>query len=812
MEQDKKFDFSGLNHAQSEAVRCSDGPSLIIAGAGSGKTRVLTYKIAHLIYEGIKPGSILALTFTNKASKEMKERIASMVGPELSSRLWMGTFHSIFIRILRKYAEQIGFSPTFTIYDTSDTRSAVRQCIKELQLDDKVYKPQEVASRISFAKNNLVTAAAYKNNPTAVANDRQAHKGQICDIYELYARKCRVSGAMDFDDILLFMNILLRDYPSVVEELSSRFSHILVDEYQDTNLAQYYIIRKLSALKRNITVVGDDSQSIYGFRGARIQNILNFRKDFPEAREFRLEQNYRSTRTIVDAANSVIAKNTARLPKKCFSEGPQGDKIEVLPSFTEMDEAQNVVNSIAGRIRTCGASYDSFAVLYRTNAQSRTIEEALRRRNLPYRIFAGHSFYERQEIKDVLSYFRLVTNHNDDESLKRIINFPARAIGDTTLGRLFDAARVSGTSLWDTIWSDSLAEYGIREAVQKKMRDFCNLIASFRGKALSEDAYSTAVEIVNLSGVLQSLKSDTSINGQSRLSNVEELLNSIDEFVEGQTEAAVESGAENPVITLADYLENIALMTDYEAADKDKKDDRNRIALMTVHSAKGLEFPYVYIVGMEEKMFPSSMCIESENDIEEERRLFYVALTRAEKCASVSFARSRMKWGERVTNPPSRFLREIDQKYLSQPISKAAGYGSDVEDETDGDDWRSGFFRHSPAARTMSGPASRPAAGPNYRSSSRPVSSHPSGQGRPAREQVVLPPQFSRADHKASADFRPDDPSKMAVGQRVEHDRFGYGVITSVEGSEAGHKVIVDFEVGGIKTLLTKYAKIRIIG
>lgn len=796
METMEKLDLSGLNPAQTSAVEYLDGPSLIIAGAGSGKTRVLTYKIANLLASGVAPGAILALTFTNKASKEMKERISNLVGNEKASRLWMGTFHSVFIRILRKYSDLIGYPASFTVYDTTDTRSAIRQCIKELELDDKTYKPQEVASRISMAKNNLVTASAYRNNPAAIEKDRASKRGMICDIYELYAKKCRTAGAMDFDDILLNMNILLRDHPEVVDELSTRFTHLLVDEYQDTNLAQYYIVRKLSALRRNITVVGDDSQSIYGFRGARIQNIFGFKKDFPEAREFRLEQNYRSSQTIVNAANSVIAKNLDRLPKQCFSKGDQGEKIEVIPSFTEQDEAMSVVSSITSRIRSANASYDSFAILYRTNAQSRAVEEALRKRNLPYRIFAGHSFYERQEIKDTIAYFRLTTNHNDDESLKRIINFPARGIGDTTLGRLYQAARTWNLSIWDTIRRDELTQFDIKEATIRKLRAFCEMIETFGQKAVEEDAYSVSVELLNISGVLQALRADTSIEGQGRVANVEELLNGINEFVDEQAGLAEESGAENPVITLVDYLENVALMTDYEAADK--KDDRNRIALMTVHSSKGLEFPYVYIIGMEEKMFPSSMCIESEKDIEEERRLFYVALTRAEKAASVSFARSRMKWGERVTNPPSRFLYEIDQQYLSQSIKSAAGYGDSVDDDNfrpgEGSrmntrqGWKEGFFRFSPNGTTGTGARSKQSA-----------------------EKVVLPPEFSKSDHKPSADFHPDEPSKLAVGQRIEHERFGYGQVTAIEGSGPMMKVIVDFEKCGSKTLLTKYAKMRII-
>lgn len=792
MGRESKIDFESLNSAQRSAVECTDGPSLIIAGAGSGKTKVLTYKIAYLLERGVKPSSILALTFTNKASKEMKERIAALVGKEKSIRLWMGTFHSIFIRFLRQYADKIGYPPSFTVYDSSDTRSAIKVCIKELQLDEKVYKPADVQSRISYAKNNLVTATAYMNNAVAVQNDMAAKKGRICDIYLRYAEKCKASGVMDFDDILLNMNILLRDHPQVCEELAGCFRYILVDEYQDTNYAQYLIVKKLSASHRNISVVGDDSQSIYGFRGARIQNILNFRKDYPDAKEFKLEQNYRSTRTIVDAANSVISKNRNRLPKTCFSQGAQGEKIEVIKAFTEQEEGSLIAASIAKRIYTDKVSYDSFAVLYRTNAQSRVIEEMLRKRNLPYKIYAGHSFYERAEVKDLLAYFRLLVNPGDDEAFRRAINTPARGIGDTSLKYLADTAKAENCSLWRGLFSDKCEQFGLKAAALNKMRAFANMIQSIRLKVESQDAYSIAVEVVNASGLIASYKQENTIEAQARVENIEELLNSVHEYVEEQTAEAEEMGETGVLVTLGSYLENVALISDLDVAE-DKKDDGNRISLMTVHSSKGLEFPYVYIIGMEENLFPSVGAV-SEADVEEERRLFYVAMTRAEKGLAVSFAGSRFKWGQHTSNAPSRFLREIDPQYLDRVIEEQRSV------------LKSGMFDDDDAWGNMSGLRSktfirRPAA----------VGGRAMDERRAPVERVSVPrPAMSRPIREADPNFVADPVSSLRVGQRVEHDRFGYGVISSIEGAAPNTKAVVNFDQGGEKTLLLKFAKLRI--
>lgn len=758
--------MSELNSAQAEAVRCIKGPSLIIAGAGSGKTKVLIFKIAYLLDQGVHPGAILALTFTNKASREMKDRISAMVGRDKSVRLWMGTFHSIFVRFLRDNAHLIGFPSSFTIYDASDTRSAIRQCIKELQLDEKIYKPNDVASRISLAKNNLITCGSYANNSSLIEIDKSSSKGRVHEIYSLYSKKCFAAGVMDFDDILLYMNILLRDHPEVCEALQNQFDYILVDEYQDTNYAQYLIIKKLSYNKRNITVVGDDSQSIYGFRGARIKNILNFRKDYPEAKEFRLEQNYRSTRTIVGAANSLISHNTNRLKKECFSEGEMGEKIEVISSYTETDEGSAVASSIIDRIYADKASYADFAILYRTNAQSRIIEEMLRRKNLPYKIYAGHSFYERAEVKDMLAYFRLVVNHHDDESLRRVINVPARGIGETSMNCLAAAASSHSISLWEAIHLSDLESFGLKQAAVNKMKSFTSLIDSFSSKVPVTDAYAIASEITAVSGVISSLRADNSIESQSRLENVEELLNSVNEYVEERARSEKELGNEEPLITLQSYLENVSLLTDIDSDDSDPE-DRNRIKLMTAHSSKGLEFPYVYIVGMEENLFPSLGSMSSQDDVEEERRLFYVALTRARKCAAVSFSKSRMKWGQRVNYPPSRFLKEIDDKYFDTSIETQSHVGSFVDIDT---------------PRTTT------------------------------HKTIIIPrPTFSKTVHTASANFAPDNASDFQKGQRVEHDRFGYGTILSLEGESVNKKAIVDFEIGGKKTLLLKYAKLMII-
>ena len=648
--------LEGLNSEQKAAVSCVEGPVLIVAGAGSGKTRVLTSRIAYILEKGCDPARILALTFTKKAASEMKERIALMVGEKRARRLYMGTFHSVFIRFLREFAESLGYPSAFTIYDTSDSVSAIKTCLKELQLDEKIYKPKDVLSRISMAKNNLVTASAYRRNANALQNDAAAKKPRICDIYDLYAYKCKMAGVMDFDDILLNMNILLRDNPAALESIAGRFDYIMVDEYQDTNFSQYLILKKLSQFHKNICVVGDDSQSIYAFRGAKIENILNFKKDYPDHHIFRLEQNYRSTRTIVEAANSLIARNSARIPKECYSMGPQGEKIRLIQAYTEQEEALLIASSIVSRIQTESAQYQDFAILYRTNAQSRALEEALRKRNLPYVIYSGNSFFERAEVKDMMAYFKLIVNPNDDESFKRIVNKPARGIGDTSVSALTAAASNHKLSLFKAAYSENLEDFGLKPAAIKKIREFCDMICRLCLRSNNEDAYDVAAAVAMESGLLMFYKSDTSIEGQSRTANVEELLNSVkihieekqSEYMEElQSEGLVGDGSEVaaadlPIVTLGDYLENVSLLS---AVDVDDEESSNKVTLMTVHSSKGLEFPYVFVAGMEENIFPSGGFMISETEVEEERRLFYVAMTRAKKAVAFSFAQTRTRNG-----------------------------------------------------------------------------------------------------------------------------------------------------------------------
>ena len=760
---------------------------MIIAGAGSGKTRVLTWKIACLIDRGVEPSSIMALTFTNKAAKEMKERIAAIVGKDRSRRLWMGTFHSIFARILREYADLLGFPKAFTIYDATDAKNAVKMCIKELELDDKIYKPGEILSRISTAKNYLVTAEAYMNNHEAVRKDMQMRKGRICDVYRLYSEKCRREGVMDFDDILLYTNLLLSKFPQVLDNLKNSVSHILVDEYQDTNLAQYRIVNMLARERRNLTVVGDDSQSIYAFRGARIQNILNFKRDYPEAREFRLEQNYRSTQTIVNAANSVIAHNQNRLKKECFSEGDRGEKIELLKAYNEQDEASGIVSSIMRRIYSSKASYDSFAVLYRTNSQSRVIEEALRRRNIPYIIYAGHSFYERKEVKNMLAYLRLVLNHNDNEAFRRVVNLPARGIGQTSLTRLGEAAAAMGVPLMEMCRHEGLERYDIKGTTASRLRLFAEMIDGFSSRIAVDDAYTLALAVAEGSGYLPSLKADLSVEGISALGNVSELLNGVKEFVDQEKEAAEEMGERDTLPTLEAYMENVALLTDADNADEE--DENNRVKLMTVHASKGLEFPYVYISGMEENLFPSSMSGGSMDTVEEERRLFYVALTRAEKAVTLSYAGSRFLNGKTSACRPSRFLKEIDAQYLDGTVEDY----SSVSASDDYDDFSYGRGEWDA-----------------YRRKERPAQAFAgTGPDMSRLKKISHSPQVSQPKTQAAESSVSVGDMSLAGGDRVRHDRFGTGTVVSVAGKGQDAKAVVRFDAGGEKTLLLKYARLQ---
>ena len=809
--------FEGLNAEQRQAVSSIDGPALIVAGAGSGKTRVLTSRIACILSRGGDPSRILALTFTKKAAAEMKERIAVMVGRRTAWKLQMGTFHSIFIRFLREYAPFLGYPSAFTIYDQSDSVSAIKACIKELQLDDKVYKPKDVLSRISLAKNNLVTASAYRNNRQVVERDIASRKSRICDIFSLYAEKCRRSGVMDFDDILLNMNILLRDSPEALEAISSRFDYILVDEYQDTNKAQYVILRKLSGPEGNICVVGDDSQSIYAFRGAKIENILNFKKDYPSCRVFRLEKNYRSTANIVEAANSLIAKNEGRIPKHCVSVGGPGEKIRLMNNFSEQEEAVRIASEIISRMREDHAKYQDFAILYRTNSQSRALEEALRKRNLPYVIFSGNSFFERSEVKDMMAYLKLIVNVNDDESFKRVVNMPARGIGDTSLNALAVMARDKGLSMFKAAYSTDFADYGLKAPSVARLRSFCDMIDGFTSKAPVTGADEIAKEIADASGLFAHFKADTSIEGQSRASNVEELVNSAAQFVEerqdeylqellADSEVEDDSQVEYPVVTLGEFLENISLLTNVDM--ESDEDTMNKIALMTVHSAKGLEFPYVIVAGLEENLFPSLAMLSSQSDIEEERRLLYVAMTRAKKALYLSFASTRMRNGKHESNSPSRFIREIDSAYIANPLTEE---DPSPEDE---DDFGFGFRR--PFRGFGSG---RPA--PRYgmstgsvryfkdkatspKATGRPIPSVTSSVSREALRNRPLPPKIP------DSEFIPVPMTSLKVGQRIEHNRFGFGKILEINGEVPDLKAKIVFDEYGEKILLLKYAKIRL--
>ena len=802
MEKNTSAILEGLNSEQKAAVSCVDGPVLIVAGAGSGKTRVLTSRIAYILDQGCDPSAVLALTFTKKAASEMKERIALMVGERRARKLYMGTFHSIFIRFLREFADSLGYPQTFTIYDTGDSVSAIKTCLKELQLDDKVYKPKDVLSRISMAKNNLVTPAAYRRNATAIQNDAAAKKPRIVDIYDLYVHKCKQAGVMDFDDILLNMNILLRDNPVALETISGRFRYIMVDEYQDTNFAQYLILKKLSENHRNLCVVGDDSQSIYAFRGAKIENILNFKKDYPQHHIFRLEQNYRSTKVIVDAANSLIARNSARIPKECYSMGEEGERIRLIKAYTEQEEALLIASSIVSRIQTDHAEYQDFAILYRTNAQSRAIEEALRKRNLPYMIYSGNSFFERAEVKDLMAYFKLAVNVNDDESFKRVINKPARGIGDTSLNALAAAAVGHGTSLFKAAFADDLESYGLKAPAIKKIREFCELMNSLSVRAQKEDAYAVASAVARDTGIYMHYKSDTSIEGQARTANVDELLNSVKSYIderhneifeemqaEGEISDGVElSASDLPAVTLNDYLENVSLLSAVDI--EDEEGGNNKISLMTVHSSKGLEYSYVFVAGMEENIFPSGGFLAAEHEIEEERRLFYVAMTRAKKALNLTFAQTRMRNGKHESNSPSRFIREIEVKYIMNPLTSD---DSEKVNEKSSDKGSWGAWKKPAAQQTRSQNT--------YGRSSAPV----------VVSKQVPRPLPSAPKPVSDANFEPTPILQLKEGQRIEHNRFGYGKIVEISGPVTDLKAKISFDDHGEKILLLKYAKVRVV-
>lgn len=772
--------LEGLNPAQREAVMATEGPALIIAAAGSGKTRVLTMRIVHLLKQGVPPWNILALTFTNKAAREMQARIAGMVDEITARQLWMGTFHSKFMRILSMESDKLGYPKTFTVYDTSDTKNLLATIIKEQNLDKNTYKVSDVMRRISWAKNNLITPQGYAANAQLVGYDRQARKPEMAHIYALYAQRCFRASAMDFDDLLVNTNILFRDYPEVLAKYQEKFHYILVDEYQDTNYSQYLIVKKLAATRQNVCVVGDDAQSIYSFRGAKIENILNFRNDYPNYRLFKLEQNYRSTKTIVNAANSVIAKNQRQIQKVAFSANDEGEKVKIIEAYNDHEEGLMVANTISEICHRDHVAYSRFAVLYRINAQSRIFEEALRKRNIPYRVYGSLSFYQRKEIKNILAYFRLAVNPHDDESLKRIVNFPPRGIGETTVEHLERESNSKNHSIWSTIENLHQVNPGVKPAALKKLVDFHGLISRFRSIIFTDDAYETARTIVVESGMLYDFKSDNSIEGISRLQNLEELLNGIKEYVDSQRREGI-----TEALSLADYLANVSLLTD---ADTDKPEDKDKVSVMTIHSAKGLEFDYVFIAGVEEDLFPSRLSVGIPDEIEEERRLFYVALTRAAKLATISHAQIRYKWGNLTHCAPSRFIKEIDQRWVES---------ARLERETDNFSLDFSEYSTTPTAK-------RPPYGA-YQGSNK-GSFSPKGEYKKLVR--LQQPQYNEPGSV------PPDPEidSLAVGAKVLHGRFGAGVVLELEGQGQNRKATIEFQSAGKKTLLLKFAKLKVVG
>ena len=844
MEKKERYEqiLSGLNPEQRKAVEKIEGPVLIVAGAGSGKTRVLTSRVAYILAGGVDPSRVLALTFTKKAAEEMKERIAMIVGRRTARGVVMGTFHSVFVRFLRDFAASIGYPGSFTIYDRSDSESAVKHCVKQLGLDEKLYKPREVLARISFAKNGLFTPEAYCSNSELRMGDLHSKKPKLGEVYTLYQQTLKQNGVMDFDDILLNMNILLRDDKDALREIASRFDYIMVDEYQDTNYSQYLILKKLSGPHHNLCVVGDDSQSIYAFRGAQIQNILNFRKDYPESETIRLERNYRSTRNIVDAANSVIAHNEGRIPKTCYSEGEAGDKIELLKAFTEQEEAVLIVSEIVSRVMREKAQYQDFAILYRTNSQSRVLEEYLRRKNIPYMIYSGNSFFDRAEIKDMMAWFKLCVNVNDDESFRRAVGKPSRGIGDTSLSALNEVARAHRCSLFAAISCEDYLEYGLRPSAMQKIRAFRDLVNKLAVAAVSGDAFEVARMIYDDSGLYAFYKSDTSIEGIARVSNLDELLNSVQAFKEERVEDILADsvsmqGPDVISVTLADFLETTSLLSNADTADNDDNGS-NKVALMTVHSAKGLEFPYVFIAGAEENLFPSGGMMASPADVEEERRLFYVALTRAKKAVYVSFASTRMRNGKHENNSPSRFVREIDSKYVANPLPERDFDAHEDDADDDSPFWfrrssdsstggaRYGGYstRSSGSARSGSSfsprnygqsgavryekrtPLSATGRGPGFGSTASGISRV---NGSPSSSGVSRPIKPTATPDIIDPNFVAVPMTELYEGERIEHNRFGAGIIRSITGTVPELKAVIDFDAYGSKVLLLKYAKLR---
>ncbi|MEM7162258.1 MAG: UvrD-helicase domain-containing protein [Bacteroidota bacterium] len=761
--------LSDLNERQRNAVEKLSGPMMVIAGAGSGKTRVLTYRIANLIQNGTDPFRILALTFTNKAAREMKSRIASIIGESEAKNIWMGTFHSIFARILRFEAEKLGYPSNFTIYDTQDSKSLIKTILKEKKLDDKIYKPNGVYSRISNSKNNLIGPKAYMANEEIMYEDSQSGRDQMGVVYAEYCLRCYKAGAMDFDDLLYKTNVLFRDFPEALYTYQHKFNHVLVDEYQDTNYSQYLIVKKIAAVHENICVVGDDAQSIYAFRGANIQNILNFRKDYHECQLFKLEQNYRSTKNIVEAANSLIDKNKDRIEKVVWTENGDGDKIKVVRNHSDNEEGSFVADQIFQIKMSAQLKHQDFAVLYRTNAQSRAIEESLRKINLPYKIYGGLSFYQRKEIKDLLAYYRLICNHNDEEALKRVINYPARGIGKTSLDRIILAANDNGVSLWEVIANTEKYELKVNSSIKRKLIDFTTMIMRFASALEYTKAYDLGYEVAKHVGILKELYTDKSPEGVARYENIQELLNALKDFSEQENQ-------EGGVQTLSEFLLDVALLTDADS-DSENPEENDHISLMTIHMAKGLEFPYVFVVGMEENLFPSQMSMNSRTELEEERRLFYVAITRAMKKCTLSYATSRFRWGNLIYSEPSRFIEEIDKKYLDAPDSDVrTNFNNWGEDAGFGSGWNK-----------------------------KPVTRKPE-QFIPRAKSGKSLKKVTRATGNISNELL-----SLNVGDEVMHLKFGKGKVIKIEGESPNLKATIFFSRAGNKQLLLKFAKLKIL-
>ena len=752
--------LADLNEAQRKAVEHMKGPSIVLAGAGSGKTRVLSYRIAHLMNNGVDSFNILALTFTNKASREMKARIASIVGDTEAQNLWMGTFHSIFARILRYESEKIGYPSNFSIYDTLDSRSLIKSIVKEYSLDDKIYKPNLIQHRISSAKNSMIMPKQYNEDSFLMGEDAQSGKPKLGEIYSTYKQRLFKAGAMDFDDLLVKTYHLLNENGDVLLKYQNKFQYVLVDEFQDTNEAQYLILKKLAARFENICVVGDDAQSIYAFRGANIENILNFQKDYTDTTVFKLEQNYRSSQNIVNAANSVINKNKSRLHKEVWTENVEGSKIKVLRTLTDNEEGRAIANQIFELKNNYQQPNIAFAVLYRTNAQSRAIEEALRKSNIPYRVYGGLSFYQRKEVKDLLAYFRLAINHNDEEALKRVINYPTRGIGQTTMERIAVTANEASASLWEVLSDPIQYPVKINAGTSTRIGDFVTMIKSFTTGLEKQSAYDLGSSIASSSGLLKDLFSDQTPEGLSRYDNIQELLNGMKEFSDQETD-------DGHIPVLGEFLQDVALLTDQDQDDDENKD---RVSLMTIHAAKGLEFPYVFVSGMEENLFPSQLSLHDRADLEEERRLFYVALTRAMKRVTLTYATSRYRWGNLIHCEPSRFLEEIDEQYLDFPQLAMNRIQEQVVTK-----------RKKVIEASVK----------------KPLSNRKLVNIREATGKII--------------DFQSDDTINLQVGMQVEHQRFGKGKVINIDGGYPNQKATVHFPDSGQKQLLLKFAKLKIL-